>query len=278
MTFDQIPIGRFSAVTRLTRKALRYYEAKGLLVPEAKDPFTGYRYYTGGQIQRGVKIRHLSDLGFTVEAMAEYLEAEEAGDKEGLSAIVAARLGETRAELDRLRRVASLLEGNKITELMKETMSEPSVKAVPGVRVLSKRDKGPIGETIGRLIGELMAAVTAPENQASYVKIVGPFMTIYHDDEYRELDADLEVAVPVTGKVTLSDPALEVKNLPGRRVAYLVHKGSYETIGPAYAKLYEYVVGEGYELSGPMMDLYLNDPNTVTPGEVLTEIQAPIKP
>ena len=275
MTVDQIPIGRFSAVTRLTRKALRYYEEKGLLVPEAKDPFTGYRYYTGGQIQTGVKIRHLSGLGFTVEAMTEYLEAEQTGDKERLSALVDARLSETMAELDRLRRVASLLNGNN-KELMKESMSEPSVKDVPGVRVLSKRDKGPIGATIGRLIGELMAAVTAPENQASYVKIVGPFMTIYHDDEYRERDADLEVAVPVTGKVTLSDPALEVKNLPGRRVAYLVHKGSYETIGPAYAKLYEYVVREGYGLSGPMMDLYLNDPNTVAPGEVLTEIQAPI--
>jgi effector-binding domain-containing protein len=67
-----------------------------------------------------------------------------------------------------------------------------------------------------------------------------------------------------------------VKNLPGRRVAFLVHKGSYETIGSAYAKLYEYVVREGYGLLGPMMDLYLNDPNTVAPGEVLTEIQAPI--
>ena len=278
MTVDQIPIGRFSAVTRLTRKALRYYEAKGLLVPEAKDPFTGYRYYTGGQIQRGVKIRHLSDLGFTVEEMAEYLEAEEAGDRERLSALVEARLGETEAELNRLRRVASLLDSNHITELMKETMSEPSVKEVPGLRVISKRDKGPVGETIGRLIGEIMGAVTAPENQANYVKIVGPFMTIYHDNEYKELDADLEVAVPVTGKVTLSDQSLEVKNLPGRRVASLVHKGSYETIGPAYAKLYEYVIQEGFELSGPMMDLYLNDPNTVAPSEVLTEIQAPIKP
>jgi len=278
MTVDQIPIGRFSTVTRLTRKALRYYEAKGLLVPEAKDPFTGYRYYTGDQIQRGVKIRHLSDLEFTVEGMAEYLEAEEAGDRERLSVLIEARLGETEAELNRLRRVASLLDSNHIMELMKETMSEPSVKDVPSVRVISKRDKGPIGETIGRLIGEIMGAVTAPENQANYVKVVGPFMTIYHDHEYRELDADLEVAVPVTGKVTLSDPSLEVKNLLGRRVACLVHKGSYETIGPAYAKLFEYVIHEGFELSGPMMDLYLNDPNTVAPSEVLTEIQAPIKP
>ena len=81
----------------------------------------------------------------------------------------------------------------------------------------------------------------------------------------------------ITGKVTVPDPSVEVKNLPNRRVASLVHKGSYETIGPAYAKLYDYVVGSGLELSGPMMDVYLNDPNTVEPDEILTEIQAPVK-
>jgi effector-binding domain-containing protein len=109
------------------------------------------------------------------------------------------------------------------------------------------------------------------------VKIVGPFITLYHDHEYKEQDADLELAVPITGKVTLSDPSIEVKNLPRQRVVSLVHKGSYETIGTAYAKLYDYVVKSGLELSGPMMDVYLNDPNTVEPDEILTEIQAPVK-
>jgi DNA-binding transcriptional MerR regulator len=54
MTVDQIPIGRFSTVTRLTKKALRLYDKRELLVPKAKDNVTGYRYYTGDQIQRGV--------------------------------------------------------------------------------------------------------------------------------------------------------------------------------------------------------------------------------
>ena len=43
MTVDQIPIGRFSIVTRLSLKALRYYDEKGILAPKAKDHFTGYR-------------------------------------------------------------------------------------------------------------------------------------------------------------------------------------------------------------------------------------------
>jgi effector-binding domain-containing protein len=275
MTVDQIPIGRFSTVTRLTRKALRLYDRRGLLVPKAKDIITGYRYYTGDQIQRGVRIKYLSTLGFGLDEIAEYLEAEDAGDMSKVSGLVDARLRSTEEELFRLRRVASLLNNNM--ELMKETMSEPLLKEVPETRVISKRDKGPIGETIGRLIGELMGVIHMPENQANFVKIVGPFITLYHDHEYKEQDADLELAVPIMGKVTLSDQSVEVKNLPKRRVASLVHKGSYETIGTAYAKLYDYVVKSGLELSGPMMDVYLNDPNTVEPDEILTEIQAPVK-
>src|SRR4030042_2606275 len=102
MTLDQIPIGRFSVVTRLTQKALRYYDAKGLLVPGAKDPFTGYRYYTGDQIGAGVKIRHLADLGFTVEEMASYFEAEADGDAETVGRLLSGRLRDAETELARV--------------------------------------------------------------------------------------------------------------------------------------------------------------------------------
>jgi effector-binding domain-containing protein len=148
--------------------------------------------------------------------------------------LVNSRLRSTEEELVRLRRVASLLNNNM--ELMKETMSEPLVKEVPETRVISKRDKGPIGETIGRLIGDLMGVIYKPENQANLVKIGGPFMTVYHDHEYKELDADLEMAVPISGKVTVSDPGIEIKNLPSRRVASLVHKGSYRLRGEERAR------------------------------------------
>ena len=276
MTVDQIPIGRFSTLTRLTQKALRYYDQKGLLVPQAKDSITGYRYYTGDQIQRGIRIKHLTMLGFNVEEIFKYLEAKKNGNLAIMNSLMESKLHEIEIELKKIKRVASFLKRNNYMELMKETMSEPSVKDVPQTRVICKRDQGPIGETIGKLIGEIMDVIHMPENQANFVKIVGPFMTIYHDHEYKEQDADLEVAVPITGKVTLSDTGVEIKNLPKRRVASLVHKGSYETIGMMYAKLYEYIIERGLKMTGPMIDIYLNDPNTVEPDEILTEIQAPI--
>ncbi|MFH2109676.1 MAG: MerR family transcriptional regulator [Candidatus Bathyarchaeota archaeon] len=278
MTVDQISIGRFSVVTRLSQKALRYYDAKGLLVPGAKDPFTGYRYYTGAQIQRGVKIRQLSDLGFSVEEMAAYFEAEDRGDGDAQDKLLSLRLGDAERELTRLQRVVSLLRGNQKEEMFKVTMSDPVVKDVPGLRVLSKRETGSYDETIGRLIGDLMRVLYAPENQRNYVKIVGPVMTIYHDEEYKEEGADVEVAVPVTGKLVVEDPAVEVRNLEPCRVVSLVHRGSYETIGQAYQRLHGYVSEKSLEIAGPMRDLYLNDPNKVAPDEIMTEVQAPIRP
>ncbi len=66
MAFDRIPIGKFSLITRLSPKALRLYDERGLLVPEVKDLCTGYRYYSGAQIPRGVSIKTLCSLGFSL--------------------------------------------------------------------------------------------------------------------------------------------------------------------------------------------------------------------
>ncbi|MFH0849670.1 MAG: GyrI-like domain-containing protein, partial [Candidatus Bathyarchaeota archaeon] len=167
---------------------------------------------------------------------------------------------------------------NQKEEMFKVTMSDPVVKDVPGLRVLSKRETGSYDKTIGKLIGDLMRVVYAPENQRNFVKMVGPVMTIYHDEDYREEGADIEVAIPITGKIAVENPAVEVHNLEPCRVVSLVHKGSYETISHAYQRLHGYVSEKGLEIVGPMRDLYLNDPNTVAPDEIMTEIQAPIKP
>ena len=276
MTLDQIPIGRFSTITRLTQKALRYYDTKGLLVPEAKNPFTGYRYYTGEQIKQGIMIKYLSTLGFGVDEIQEYLLADKAGDTGRMNSLFETRYSRTKVELEKLQRVLSLLDGNH-REWMKETLSDPIIKNEPQVRVISKRAKGISSEVFGRLMGEIFGVINSSENQANFVKIVGPPMSIYYDHEYSEDEGEFEVAFPITGKVTLNSPEFEVKNLPERKVASLVHKGSYETIGLAYKELYEYIQEKGYEMIGPMMDIYLSDPNTVKPEDILTEIQAPIK-
>lgn len=45
-----LKIGAFSRLCRVPVFALRYYADLGLLPPAEVDPFTGYRYYTLGQL------------------------------------------------------------------------------------------------------------------------------------------------------------------------------------------------------------------------------------
>jgi len=275
MTVDQIPITRFSIITRITPKALRYYDQLGLLVPAAKDTLTGYRYYTTDQLERGVRVKTLCSLGISLEEIASYLEAEAKGDRDVLQALREKHLIRTRGEIARLQRIEALLKQSD-KELIKMALSEPVIKDVPALRVVSKRDKGSYGETIGRLIGELCEMLFRPVNQKNLVKVSGPCMAIYHDQEYKENDADIEVAIPITGRIEV-DEGMEVKNLPPARVLAVVHKGSYDTLILTYKDIYEYMIKNGMEFNGPGRELYLSDPCKTAPEELLTEMQLPYK-
>jgi len=275
MTIDQIPIGKFSVLTRISPKALRYYDSKGLLVPEARDSITGYRYYTAGQLERGVKVRTLTLLGFSLDDIAVILKSLDDGDLDSYKMILNKQLSQTRAEISRLERIESLLENPD--EMIKMTLTEPVEKKIPQLRILSKTQRGSISELMSNLIGDVMGVIYHPDNQRNLVKMTGPLMTLYHEPEPDLEDMCVDVAVPITGKISLTDPDAEVRNLPAETVLSLVHKGPYDSIGLAYQKLMEYAASKNIELTGPFRELYLNDPQVTDPEDIMTEIQAPLK-
>jgi effector-binding domain-containing protein len=102
-------------------------------------------------------------------------------------------------------------------------------------------------------------------------------MTIYHDQDCREEDADVEMALPIAGRITLDDPSIEVKNLPGGTFVSTVYTGPYQAIGKAYERIYAYIADHGYDPDGPGRDLYYNDPHEVSEDQLMTEIQCPIR-
>jgi MerR family copper efflux transcriptional regulator len=65
MTAEFLTIGTLSKLTRLTPKALRYYEGKGLLVPTRKE-ITGFRLYCYEHVARGLLLQRRSGFGFGV--------------------------------------------------------------------------------------------------------------------------------------------------------------------------------------------------------------------
>jgi DNA-binding transcriptional MerR regulator len=60
-------IGQFAKTTGLTRRALRLYEAAGLLAPERE--INNYRVYTEAQVQNAAVIRELRASGLPLAAI-----------------------------------------------------------------------------------------------------------------------------------------------------------------------------------------------------------------
>lgn len=272
---SSITIGRFSQMTRLTQKALRLYDEKGILVPAIKDPMTGYRYYTVGQIEAGLKIQFLAAMGFSLKEISDIMGAAGRGDDALINKHFSRRLNEVQQDIQRLEKVESILLGRTSVEGLFMRTTDPEVKELSAMRVVSKRECGKIGDTIGKLIGEIFGQIFNPRNQGQ-VTVSGPPMYICHDDSYKEDNMDIEMAVPITGRITV-DPEFEIKNLEGGKVIMAIYTGGYSGIGEAYTKVFEYMTKHGYAQRGPTREVYLTDPNEKPEDELMTELQLPIE-
>jgi DNA-binding transcriptional MerR regulator len=69
-----LSIGQFARASGLTAKALRHYDAVGLLAPASVDADSGYRRYRHDQVAQARLIRMLRDLEFPVPEVRRLLE------------------------------------------------------------------------------------------------------------------------------------------------------------------------------------------------------------
>ncbi len=92
-----------------------------------------------------------------------------------------------------------------------------------------------------------------------------------------EGNADIEVVFPISEFVEITgDEEIKVYEIPGGKMAKIIHKGPYEECTLTYEKLFSWIAEHGKRISGPVREVYLNDPREVQPEEILTEIYAPI--
>jgi effector-binding domain-containing protein len=90
-------------------------------------------------------------------------------------------------------------------------------------------------------------------------------------------DGEFEVAVcmPVVPGATGGTEAT-VEEIPGGLCASTVHKGSYGKVGKAYVALQKWMTDNGRAPADMVREVYLNDPATVPPEDLLTEIDWPV--
>ena len=154
-------------------------------------------------------------------------------------------------------------------------MNEVNVTEVKPQVVVGMWKRGTYAE-----IGSMIAKV-CEYAEASGAQIKGRPTFLCHERPQEamkaneEARADVEVVIPVAKPVE-GKGDITCYELPGGKMARIVHKGPYEKCAPAYKKLFEWIAENHKKVVGPTREVYLNDPRHVPPEEILTEIYAPI--
>lgn len=73
----ELTIGAFARAVRLSPKALRLYDELGLLTPARVDTATGYRYYTGAQLERARLVAWLRRVGMPLARIGQVCDLAE---------------------------------------------------------------------------------------------------------------------------------------------------------------------------------------------------------
>lgn len=155
-------------------------------------------------------------------------------------------------------------------------MHEVTLVEVPTQLVLGIQRRGHYSE-IPVALGELVHYAMAHGAQLTGM----PLAMMHELGKEAALKADAEgtavidVAFPIASPVEDSD-AVRCYQLPGGTMAKVVHRGPYEACEAAYNALYQWVTANGYVITDPTREAYLNDPREVKPEDILTEIYAPV--
>jgi len=60
-------------------------------------------------------------------------------------------------------------------------------------------------------------------------------------------------------------------------MAHAIHKGQYETCESTYLVLFAWIEKQSPTICDPIRKAYPNDPRTVPPEQIITEIYVPVK-
>ena len=266
-------IGEFSKLSQVPVKTLRYYDQIGLLKPAQVDRFTNYRYYSATQLPRLNRILALKGLGLSLEQIGQLLDQHLSPDQiRGMLRLKQVEIQEKLNEENaRLGRVEQMLRQIELEEEMPK--QDIVLKSIPPQSVIAVRDNIPTYGAINQLFGEAFAYLGQHQLQP-----VGPPIGLYHDQDFRDVNPDVEVAVPVAKQAPEGERVKPRQLLAVEEMACLVHKGGYDTIGGSYGQVMGWIEENGYQLAGPTREVYLQGPESgEDTSQYVTEIQVPVK-
>lgn len=275
-----LPIGRFSQLTRLSKKALRFYDEAGLLRPVLVDNASGYRYYSLSQVNDAEEIRQLRELGISLEVIRAVLQASTPEERRIL----------LQQEQQRLQ--SQIITYQQALEKLESLSSQTpeyvvNLKTVEAQPYVAMRKLCSSKEVCG-FIFEAQQALLCEVNRLG-LRLAGPSVVVYYElsssvtqaDEQNDT-WDVEACQPYSVECPVgAGKSFSLGELAPATVAFSVHAGFYNGflgLERAYQAVWQWIRQHGYETAGPAREIYLFHPgNTENPADYRTEIAWPIR-
>jgi len=267
-------IGLFSKITKITVKALRFYEEEDLLKPCHVDHANGYRYYSSEQLPRAHRIVSLRQCGFSIPEIRQILAGKHIGT------LFAKKQKEL--ESAALQANAQLASINHYLENLGDEgriSHEVVIKELPAVLVYSKRMRVESYDSYFTCIPQIGEELTKA-NPDLRCKEDPPYCFImYHDGEYKDADIDMEFCEAVESR-GVETHGIVFKTIDKvNEAACVLHKGSYSELRTAYTAVFQWIEKNGYMASGCPRESYIDGIwNHEDPSKWLTEVQVSIIP
>ncbi len=267
-------IGQFSKITKVTVKALRFYEEEKLIEPAFVDAVNGYRYYSSVQLPRIHKITALKQCGFSIPEIRQILAGRN----------IAALFAEQKKELEsraietsvQLSSINYYIDSLKEGSLMKY---EIVIKELPRVTVFSKRMKVESYDSYFTEIPNIGEEIAAVNPALKCLEETPYSFIIYHDGEYKEKDIDVEYCEAVHQAGTDTE-TIKFKTIEGvKQAACVLHKGPYSALPQAYAAVFKWIEDNNFIPADNPRESYIDGIwNADSDEDWLTEVQVPVMP
>jgi DNA-binding transcriptional MerR regulator len=257
-------------------RALRHYEAVGILLSSWTDPATGYRHYEASQLARLHRIQALQDLGLSLQQLRPLLD-------DGLSpAQLSGMLVLKRAELanrvaadqQRLARVERRL---RYIEQEDDMSIDYVIKEIPAIRVAQVRYAGVEGLDFYSL-GDFASSAGETLRRLAKAGEIEPAGAGFMHYEARA-DGTLTpiLAMPIGQHTAVRDVEVDVTELHAITAVVTVYRGlaDHDLVGPIYGQMARYAEDHGYVIQGPGRDHFVSHDDSQ---DMVLELQLPAVP
>jgi DNA-binding transcriptional MerR regulator len=250
-----IRIGDFARLARVSVRALRHYEATGLLSPAHVDARSRYRYYDAEQLTVLERLLLLKDLGLPLATIRTLLAAPPAEFRSAISkhrAVLSRQIEEQKRTLERVGALEAWLASEGASSIGKISGGAGDgiirTKSFPSMRALCIRAH----------IDPASTAITdmfeATERRAHRSRTDQPPLLLLHNAPTSVRRVDAEVCVPVASACRLSG-VREIEAEP--MAASITYRGPYAGTDDLYARMREWLSRQNLVLAKrPVREIY----------------------